>query len=61
MPGGGMNLKRVPELVEFYGKEVIFLVGGDLVRQSPDIEGNCKLFRETIDSNFKILAAMKKK
>ncbi len=61
MPGGGMNLKRVPELVEFYGGEVIFLVGGDLVRQSPDIEGNCKLFRETIDSNFKILAAMKKK
>jgi len=45
-PGGGMSLKRIPELREFYGDEVMFLVGGDLVRNGPDIEKNCTMFRE---------------
>ncbi len=54
MPGGGMSLHRIPELLEFYGNEVIFLIGGDLVRQSADIEGNCKKFRDEVEKNFKI-------
>jgi ribulose-bisphosphate carboxylase large chain len=49
MPGGGMNLKRIPELMEFYGKDVIFLMGGDLIRNGPDIEANCKLFVEMVE------------
>jgi ribulose-bisphosphate carboxylase large chain len=49
MPGGGMNLKRIPELMEFYGKDVIFLIGGDLIRNGPDIEANCKLFVQMVE------------
>ena len=48
-PGGGMSLSRIPELIEFYGKDVIFLVGGDLVKNSPDIEANCKLFVQMVE------------
>jgi ribulose-bisphosphate carboxylase large chain len=46
-PGGGMSLQRLPEMLEFYGNEVMFLVGGDLVRA--DIERNCELFRKLVD------------
>jgi ribulose-bisphosphate carboxylase large chain len=45
-PGGGMSLKRIPELREFYGDEVLFLVGGDLVKNGPDIRKNCEMFME---------------
>jgi len=44
-PGGGMNLQRLPELLEFYGSEVMFLVGADLVRNGPGIEKNCEIYR----------------
>ncbi len=32
MPGGGMTVERVPELVEFYGSDVALLIGGDMHR-----------------------------
>lgn len=54
-PGGGMSLKRVPELLEFYGKDVIFLVGGDLVKYSPDIEANCRLFVEMVEKGSGVI------
>jgi ribulose-bisphosphate carboxylase large chain len=47
-PGGGMSLQRLPELLEFYGNEVMFLVGADLVRNGPDIEKNCELYRRLV-------------
>jgi len=50
-PGGGMNLQRLPELLEFYGNEVMFLVGADLVRNGPDIEKNCALYRRLVERN----------
>jgi len=48
-PGGGMSLQRLPELLKFYGNEVMFLVGADLVRNVSDIERNCELFRKLVD------------
>jgi ribulose-bisphosphate carboxylase large chain len=42
--GGGMTLERVPEIVEFYGKEAILLIGGDLQRHGPDLVENCRGF-----------------
>jgi ribulose-bisphosphate carboxylase large chain len=48
-PGGGMKLQRIPELRAFYGDEVMFLVGGDLVKNGPDIEKNCAMFREMVE------------
>ncbi|MBV9567736.1 MAG: ribulose 1,5-bisphosphate carboxylase, partial [Hyphomicrobiales bacterium] len=28
---GGMKLQRIPELLDFYGHEVMLLIGGDLL------------------------------
>jgi ribulose-bisphosphate carboxylase large chain len=49
-PGGGMTLKRGEELKAFYGSEAMYLVGGDLLRHSTDIEANCRLFREMVET-----------
>ncbi len=46
-----MSLQRLPELLEFYGNQVMFLVGGDLVRNGPDIEKNCDLFRKLVENS----------
>lgn len=43
MPGGGMTLERVPELVQFYGSEVVLLIGGDLHRG--DVAANVQRMR----------------
>ena len=49
-PGGGMSLQRIPELLQFYGNEVIFLMGGDLLRDGAEIERNCERYRRMVDS-----------
>jgi S-methyl-5-thioribulose 1-phosphate isomerase len=48
-PAGGMTLKRVPELIEFYGPNVILLIGGDLHRHGPDLAENCRRFVRLVD------------
>lgn len=48
-PGGGMNLQRVPEMLEIYQREVIFLIGGGLLSHSPDLVENCKYFRGLVE------------
>jgi hypothetical protein len=45
-----MSLQRIPELREFYGNEVIFLVGGDLLRNPAEIEKNCERYRKMVDN-----------
>jgi ribulose-bisphosphate carboxylase large chain len=30
-PAGGMTLQRVPEMLRFYGKDVMMLIGGALL------------------------------
>ncbi|MDF2631058.1 MAG: mtnW [Symbiobacteriaceae bacterium] len=47
-PGGGMTLERIPELFEVYGKDVIFLVGGGLFKQGPNLVENCRHFLSMI-------------
>ncbi|MBK8190065.1 MAG: ribulose 1,5-bisphosphate carboxylase large subunit [Vampirovibrionales bacterium] len=49
-PGGGMTLDRIPELKAMYGRDVMFLVGGDIVRHSPDLTANCRYFRSVVES-----------
>ncbi|MBM4344008.1 MAG: ribulose 1,5-bisphosphate carboxylase large subunit [Deltaproteobacteria bacterium] len=44
MPGGGMTLARVPELLRFYGQDVALLIGGDLLRGGPDVAATCRNF-----------------
>lgn len=52
-PGGGLTLELIPELLKVYGQEVIFLMGGGLVKRSPDIEKNCQYFRKLIEAESK--------
>ncbi len=48
-PGGGMSLARVPEMLETYGKDLIFLIGGGLFQHGPDLLDNCRHFRSMIE------------
>jgi ribulose-bisphosphate carboxylase large chain len=51
MPGGGMTVHRVPELLEFYGNDVILLIGGGLFQHGPDLLENCREFRRRIGNS----------
>jgi S-methyl-5-thioribulose 1-phosphate isomerase len=48
-PGGGMNLGRVPEMLETYGQDLIFLIGGGLFKHGPDLVENCRYFRKMVE------------
>ncbi len=52
-PGGGMSLGRVPEMLEIYGRDLIFLIGGGLFQHGPDLLENCRYFRKLIDEMAK--------
>jgi ribulose-bisphosphate carboxylase large chain len=43
-PGGGMTLDRVPDMLELYGEDVMFLIGGGLYGHSPDLAANTRYF-----------------
>lgn len=45
-PGGGMNLARIPDMLETYGRDVMFLIGGALHQRGPDLVANARHFRE---------------
>ena len=47
-PGGGMSLDRIGELLELYGKEVVFLIGGGLFKQGNDLIENCRYFSRMV-------------
>jgi len=47
-PGGGMSLDRVPEMLRFYGRDVLFLVGGGLFKDGPDLTANARRFRQMV-------------
>lgn len=49
-PGGGLSLSRVPELLEVYGHEVIFLIGGGLHQHGPDLIENCRFFLRLVEA-----------
>ncbi len=48
-PGGGMSLDRVPEMMETYGRDLIFLIGGGLFKHGPDLVENCRYFRQMVE------------
>jgi ribulose-bisphosphate carboxylase large chain len=48
-PGGGMSLARVPEMIETYGRDLIFLIGGGLFKHGPDLVENCRHFRKMVE------------
>lgn len=48
-PGGGMNMGNIPDMIEVYGPDVVFLVGGGLFKHGPDLLENCRYFRSLVD------------
>jgi ribulose-bisphosphate carboxylase large chain len=46
-PGGGMSLERVGEMLDFYGRDVMLLIGGALLSQ-PDLVGATKAFTDRV-------------
>jgi ribulose-bisphosphate carboxylase large chain len=51
LPGGGMTRERIPQLIEAYGHEVIFLVGGGLHRQGPDLVANARDLLQAVEAS----------
>lgn len=48
-PGGGMTLDNIPEMLDFYGKDVVFLMGGGLFRGAKSLQENCLRMREMVE------------
>jgi ribulose-bisphosphate carboxylase large chain len=48
-PGGGMSLARVPEMLDVYGPDLVFLIGGGLFKHGPDLVESCRHFRKTAE------------
>ena len=43
-PAGGMKLHRIQEMRATFGDDTLFLIGGALLEQGPDLEEDAKLF-----------------
>ena len=52
-PGGGMNFSNIADSIAFYGKDVIFLIGGGLFRHDPDITRSVADLLELVESESK--------
>lgn len=48
IPGGGMTIERVDELLDLYGNDVVLLVSGGLYSISSDLVANCQAFRNQV-------------
>ncbi|RME99567.1 MAG: ribulose 1,5-bisphosphate carboxylase large subunit, partial [Chloroflexi bacterium] len=49
-PGGGMTLDRLPDLLDFYGRDVILLIAGGLYGHGSSLIDACRDFRERIQT-----------
>ncbi|MEQ8221593.1 MAG: RuBisCO large subunit C-terminal-like domain-containing protein, partial [Candidatus Eremiobacterota bacterium] len=47
-PGGGMTFENIPDMAEFYGHDVIYLIGGGMFRHSNDLVANAGYFRNMV-------------
>ena len=48
MPGGGMTADNIPDMLDVYGHNVIFLIGGALYTHSPNLVDNVHHFLKLI-------------
>ena len=44
VPAGGMTIERVPEMLEFYGEDAMFLIGGALLAAGDRMPDACREF-----------------
>lgn len=48
VPAGGMTLARVPEMLQFYGKDVMLLIGGDLLSAGAAMAAEAAKFQDAV-------------
>jgi ribulose-bisphosphate carboxylase large chain len=48
VPAGGMTLARVPEMLQFYGKDVMLLIGGDLLSAGDRMAAEAAKFQQAV-------------
>ena len=48
VPAGGMTLARVPELLGFYGADVMLLIGGNLLLARDDLAAAARRFADAV-------------
>ncbi len=48
VPAGGMSLEKVEEMTQFYGTDIILLIGGNLHRKGPDLTRNARELMERL-------------
>ena len=46
-PGGGMTFDNIHEMADFYGDDVMYLMGGNLHKQGLPLAESCKKLRAT--------------
>lgn len=49
-PGGGMSVDRAADMVEMYGEDVVYLIGGSLLRAGDKIGDAVKAMRDAVDA-----------
>jgi ribulose-bisphosphate carboxylase large chain len=59
VPGGGMTLDRVSEMLELYGRDVIFLIGGGLFNRGPDVTAAARYFLSLVEKSPQTSSAAK--
>ena len=53
VPAGGMTTDRVPEMLDFYGRDVILLIGGALLAAAPRLTEETKAFVDAVHAHGK--------
>ncbi len=51
-PGGGMSVERAPDMIEMYGEDAVFLLGGSLLRYGDRIEQGLAKLHKAIDDSL---------
>ena len=49
VPAGGMTTQRVPEMLDFYGPDVMLLIGGDLLLARERLTEETARFQQTVE------------
>ncbi|HET6514806.1 MAG TPA: RuBisCO large subunit C-terminal-like domain-containing protein [Thermodesulfovibrionales bacterium] len=49
-PAGGMRLENIAEILHFYGKDIILLIGGALYLKSRDLQEGARYFCERVSA-----------
>lgn len=51
-PAGGMYLERIPEMAKVYGKDIVYLIGGALLKERDGLRQGTEAFLDKIREQF---------